>query len=68
MPQEIEHKYLVRRALWTPKGSRSLYHQGYPASVKEREVRVRVAAEEVFLTIKGPARGSFTPIVSGGGS
>jgi adenylate cyclase len=53
MANEIEHKYLVDTALWRPAGPGTLYRQGYLSSVKERVVRVRIAGEQGFLTIKG---------------
>jgi adenylate cyclase len=57
MPQEIERKYLIRRDAWTPKTPGVLYRQGYLVPGKECEVRVRIAGEEAYLTVKGPARG-----------
>jgi len=57
MPQEIEHKYLVRLEDWKPTTAGVLYRQGYLSSVKERIVRVRIADEHAYLTIKGPTRG-----------
>ena len=57
MPQEIEHKYLVRLDVWKPPDSGVPYRQGYLSSAKERVVRVRIAGEQAFLTIKGPAHG-----------
>jgi adenylate cyclase len=57
MPQEIEHKYLVRLDVWKPTESGVLYRQGYLPSAKERVLRVRIAGEQAFLTIKGPAHG-----------
>jgi CYTH domain-containing protein len=53
----IEHKYLVRRELWQPLTAGIPYRQGYLSSVKERAVRVRIAGEQAFLTVKGPATG-----------
>lgn len=53
MANEIEHKYLVDTALWRPAGAGTLYRQGYLSSVKERVVRVRIAGEQGFLTVKG---------------
>jgi hypothetical protein len=50
---EIEHKYLVYRNLWTPRDSGVLYRQGYLSSVKERVVRVRIAGNRAYLTVKG---------------
>ena len=57
MPQEIEHKYLVRLEDWKPTTAGALYWQGYLSSVKERVVRVRIAEEQAYLTIKGLMRG-----------
>jgi adenylate cyclase len=57
MPQEIEHKFLVRLDVWKPTESGVVYRQGYLSSAKERVVRVRIAGERAFLTIKGPAHG-----------
>ncbi len=57
MPQEIEHKYLVRLEIWKPSESGVLYRQGYLSTAEERVVRVRIAGEEAFLTVKGPAHG-----------
>jgi adenylate cyclase len=54
---EIEHKYLVHRNLWTPKNSGVLYRQGYLSSVKERVVRVRIAGDGAYLTVKGLTTG-----------
>jgi adenylate cyclase len=53
MANEIEHKYLVDTALWHPANAGTLYRQGYLSSVKERVVRVRIAGEQGFLTVKG---------------
>src|SRR5512140_3739741 len=57
MAQEIERKYLVKASAWKGLGAGTLYRQGYLSSVKERTVRVRIAGEEAFLTIKGVNRG-----------
>jgi adenylate cyclase len=57
MPQEIEHKYLVRIEDWKPTTAGVLYRQGYLSSVKELVVRVRIAGEQAFLTVKGLTRG-----------
>jgi adenylate cyclase len=53
MANEIERKYIVNAALWRPADSGIRYRQGYLSSAKERVVRVRIAGERAFLTIKG---------------
>ena len=57
MPSEIEHKYLVLKEAWTPQTSGVLYRQGYLSSTKERVVRVRIAGDRAYLTVKGPTTG-----------
>jgi adenylate cyclase len=57
MASEIEHKFLVRTDLWRPPGNGVALCQGYLASTKDRVVRVRVAGEEAYLTIKGATTG-----------
>jgi CYTH domain-containing protein len=53
MATEIERKYLVKTELWRPAGPGMLYRQGYLSSAKERVVRVRIAGDQGFLTVKG---------------
>lgn len=53
MALEIERKFLVDRKLWTPERDGVAYRQGYLSSVEERVVRVRIAGDAAFLTIKG---------------
>lgn len=58
MPQEIERKFLTANEAWKSEVSRSvLLKQGYLNSTKERTVRIRIAGEQAFLTIKGPVTG-----------
>jgi CYTH domain-containing protein len=57
MPKEIERKFLVDTALWRAEADGTLYRQGYLSSVKERVVRVRIAGDRGFLTIKGITTG-----------
>lgn len=57
MPHEIEHKYLVRKDAWKPSAPGVLYRQGYLSSVKERVVRVRIAGDKGYLTVKGLTTG-----------
>lgn len=57
MAQEIERKFLVDAARWTPQNAGTLYRQGYLSSHPERTVRVRITDDAAFLTIKGATRG-----------
>jgi len=50
---EIERKFLVRKELWTPPASGTRFRQGYLCLDPERTVRVRLAGETGYLTIKG---------------
>lgn len=53
MGREIERKFLVKGETWRGLAPGVLYRQGYLCGAKERTVRVRVAGEKAFLTIKG---------------
>ena len=53
MATEIERKYLVVDDSWRSGAVGTLFRQGYLSTVKERTVRVRVAGDCGFLTIKG---------------
>jgi len=58
MPNEIEKKFLLANNDWKSEVSRSVtLKQGYLNSIKERTVRIRIAGEQAFLTIKGPVFG-----------
>lgn len=58
MGQEIERKFLIRGEAWRNQGKGSVYRQGYIPTVKPgHTVRVRIAGDRAFLTIKGPAKG-----------
>lgn len=60
MALEIERKFLVDALLWAeiehPEGT--FYRQGYLHSDIEKTVRVRIAGETAFLTIKGKTVGA----------
>jgi adenylate cyclase len=60
MAIEIERKFLVRDSGWrlTPGLVGTPYAQGYLTAVPERTVRVRIASEQAYLTIKGPSSGA----------
>lgn len=54
---EIERKFLVNQKIWNPKGVGKKLIQGYLSVDEERTVRVRIAGEAAFLTIKGKSEG-----------
>ena len=53
MATEIERKYLVVGDAWRSQAVGTVFRQGYLSTVKERVVRVRVAGDRGYLTIKG---------------
>ena len=63
MPTEIEHKYLIDSAAWglvQPDSSVNI-QQGYLLSVPEKTIRIRIAGNEGFITIKGKTIGASRP-------
>jgi len=54
---EIERKFLLNGDEWRALGHPVLYRQGYLNRSKERTVRVRMAGEKGYLTIKGISKG-----------
>jgi adenylate cyclase len=59
MPREIERKFLVAGESWRAGAHGVLYRQGYLGAGDRAActVRVRVAGERAWLTIKGPSAG-----------
>ncbi len=56
MKQEIERKFLLKDDSWKEFADvGSDYKQAYLAITMERTVRVRIAADKGYLTIKGPS-------------
>jgi len=53
MGKEIERKFLVKDDSWRSQAHGKRYRQGYLSTVKERTVRVRVAGDQGYITIKG---------------
>ena len=53
MGLEIERKFLVKDDAWRGLGAPLFMRQGYLSTPPERVVRVRVAGERAWLTIKG---------------
>jgi len=50
---EIERKFLINDELWKPKEKGTIIKQGYLSVDPERVVRVRIAGEKAYLTVKG---------------
>jgi len=57
MGTEIERKFLVIGNAWRELAVGTEYRQGYLCSGSDRTVRVRIAGEKAFLTIKGKSSG-----------
>ncbi|MBE9077933.1 CYTH domain-containing protein [Romeria aff. gracilis LEGE 07310] len=57
MPQEVERKFLVQSDGWRGLAEGTVYRQGYLCAEPGRTVRVRVAGDRGYLTIKGPTQG-----------
>jgi CYTH domain-containing protein len=57
MGTEIERKFLVTNPLWKKGAHGQRYRQGYLVADGERTVRVRVARDKGYLTIKGQTTG-----------
>lgn len=57
MAIEIERKYLVRSGEWKELAMPVQYSQGYLVADEGRTVRVRIAGNSGFLTIKGKSEG-----------
>lgn len=62
MPLEIERKFLLRSDAWKSLTTRATpLRQGYLSADKQRTVRVRIAGEVGYLTVKGPSVGAVRP-------
>ena len=57
MAQEIERKFLVKDDSWRSQSRGVLYRQGYLTADPHLAIRVRIAADEAWLTIKGATVG-----------
>ncbi|MGB0749696.1 MAG: CYTH domain-containing protein [Magnetospiraceae bacterium] len=57
MGTEIERKFLVVGSDWQGLAAGVDFRQGYLSTDKERAVRVRIAGDTAYLTIKGKPRG-----------
>jgi len=54
---EIERKFLVKGDTWRKFSEPVAYSQGYLVADGERTVRVRIAGDKGFITIKGKSNG-----------
>lgn len=61
MGQEIERKFLITGQAWRAIATSTLYRQGYLPTQDQRTVRIRIAGEQGYLTLKGPAVGIVRP-------
>ena len=57
MGKEIERKFLVNGDKYRENSSKTYYKQGYLSVDKERTVRIRIAGNKGFITIKGKTTG-----------
>ena len=57
MGLEIERKFLVTGTAWKALAAGVLIRQGYLSSAAKRTVRVRIAGDRGFLTVKGKSHG-----------
>jgi len=57
MGTEIERKFLVQNDNWRALGQGKLYRQGYLTTNPDCTVRVRIAGDQGYLTIKGATTG-----------
>lgn len=57
MGVEIERKFLLKNSNWN-RSQATIMAQGYLNRDKGRNVRIRVAGKEAFITIKGENRGA----------
>ncbi len=57
MAKEIEKKYLVDKSKWTPTSTGIKIIQGYLSTNSNSTIRVRIANNEGYITIKGKTSG-----------
>lgn len=58
MGLEIERKFLVHKDQWQPSHQGKIYRQGYIRTHNGNTVRVRIAGDQGYLTLKGKTKGS----------
>ena len=55
---EIERKFLVDKRDWSRMGEGCVYRQGYFPTADNVALRVRIAGDAAYLTVKGPKVGA----------
>lgn len=58
MPKEIERKFLVKNDHFKKEAERIYIRQGFLSRAKNRTIRIRIADDKAYLTIKGKSNGS----------
>lgn len=58
MPTEIERKFLVVNDDWRVPGTGTDFRQGYLSTEPGRSVRIRLAGDSAFITVKGISSGA----------
>jgi adenylate cyclase len=61
MGMEIERKFLLRDESWRREAVGTSYTQGYISKEKDHTVRIRIAGEKAYITIKGAVEGISRP-------
>ncbi|MBP0016469.1 MAG: CYTH domain-containing protein [Cyanobacteria bacterium SBLK] len=61
MGKEIERKFLVKGEQWRSLGTGKQYRQGYLSVAAHCTVRVRIAGDRAYLTVKGKIEGLSRP-------
>lgn len=57
MAVEVERKFLVTSDGWRANANGSCFCQGYIDTSDDTTVRIRIAGERAFITVKGPSQG-----------
>lgn len=61
MAVEVERKFLVTSDDWRAGAKGDRFSQGYLAICDESTVRIRLAGDKAFITVKGPTTGMSRP-------
>ncbi len=61
MAVEVERKFLVTSDAWRGHATGARFSQGYLAIGDDSTVRIRLAGDKAFITVKGPTTGMSRP-------